>query len=133
MWTFRSTVTKEVPYSRLVDTSPSNLPTKLDSDSNLHSDKSKLSVLETGELQPKNSVSDSKLAVDYFTTSSDVKSEVSSIKSDILNLKSPISGRNAPFPEATTPQMSASFNASESHHSLGGLISNEEKLLKEVS
>uniref|UniRef100_A0AAR5PXF3 Bridge-like lipid transfer protein family member 1 C-terminal domain-containing protein n=1 Tax=Dendroctonus ponderosae TaxID=77166 RepID=A0AAR5PXF3_DENPD len=126
----KSTVTKEVPYSRLVDTSPLNLPTKLDSDSKLHSDKSKLGVMETAELQPKNSASDSKLAVDYFTTTSDIKSEVSSIKSDILNMKSDIYGRNAI--ESTTPQMSASFNASESHHSLGGLISNEEKLLKEV-
>ncbi|ERL94574.1 hypothetical protein D910_11851 [Dendroctonus ponderosae] len=125
----KSTVTKEVPYSRLVDTSPLNLPTKLDSDSKLHSDKSKLGVIETAELQPKNSASDSKLAVDYFTTTSDIKSEVSSIKSDILNMKSDIYGRNAI--ESTTPQMSASFNASESHHSLGGLISNEEKLLKE--
>lgn len=61
---------RDVPYARLVDSSPSNLlPQKLDSDSKLHTEKSKsiLSVPEA-ELTPKSSVSDSKLAVDYFNS-----------------------------------------------------------------
>ncbi|XP_066144647.1 bridge-like lipid transfer protein family member 1 isoform X4 [Euwallacea fornicatus] len=122
----RSTGAKEVPYSRLIDASPANLPTKLDSDSKLHSDKTKLTVIETSDLLPKNSASDSKLAVDYFTTAADLKGEVSSIKSDIY-----LNDRNV-RDLVDSPQMSKSFNASESHHSLGGMISNEEKLLKEV-
>lgn len=56
-----------MPYSRLIETSPANLPTKLDSDSKLQCEKSKLAVSGNGsEPLPKNSVSDSKLAVDYF-------------------------------------------------------------------
>ncbi|XP_014242068.1 uncharacterized protein KIAA1109 isoform X2 [Cimex lectularius] len=62
---------KDVPYSRLVDSSPTSLlPPKLDSDSRLHaSDKARsiLSVPES-EIQPKSSISDSKLAVDYFNS-----------------------------------------------------------------
>lgn len=74
-------------------------------------------------------MSDSKLAVDYFTTTNaDLKSEVSSVKSDTSYVK----GNGSDV--VVSPQfMSKSFNASESHHSLGGMISNEEKLLKEVS
>ncbi|XP_017781272.1 PREDICTED: uncharacterized protein KIAA1109 isoform X3 [Nicrophorus vespilloides] len=59
---------KDVPYSRLVD--PAALPIKLDSDSKLHKDKAKLSVNseDDDECVPKNSASDSKLAVDYFNS-----------------------------------------------------------------
>ncbi|KAK9502019.1 hypothetical protein O3M35_012630 [Rhynocoris fuscipes] len=61
----------DVPYSRLVDASPTGLLLpKLDSDSRLHaSDKARtiLSVPEA-ETQPKSSISDSKLAVDYFNS-----------------------------------------------------------------
>ncbi|CAG9772767.1 unnamed protein product [Ceutorhynchus assimilis] len=126
-----SIITKEVPYSRLIDASHATLPSKLDSDSKLHSDKSKLNVIEPSDLLPKNSVSDSKLAVDYFTTTNvDLKSEVSSVKSDTFYVKNENSSKNEVL---VTPQfMSKSFNASESHHSLGGMISNEERLLKEV-
>ncbi|XP_044260636.1 transmembrane protein KIAA1109 homolog isoform X4 [Tribolium madens] len=56
---------KEVPYSRLVETCPI-LPSKLDSDSKLHTEVGKLSVTKEPEPLPKNSISDSKLAVDYF-------------------------------------------------------------------
>ncbi|KAK5638052.1 hypothetical protein RI129_012347 [Pyrocoelia pectoralis] len=52
---------KDVPYSRLVDA----LPPKLDSDSKLHFEKGNLNVPDK-ETLPKNSISDSKLAVDYF-------------------------------------------------------------------
>lgn len=62
---------KEVPYSRLVET---NLSTKLDSDSKLQCEISKLTVTGEGiDLLPKNSVSDSKLAVDYFNSPTEVR------------------------------------------------------------
>lgn len=59
-----------MPYSRLIETSPANLHNKLDSDSKLQCEQSKLSVSSGSELLPKNSISDSKLAVDYFNGSS---------------------------------------------------------------
>lgn len=65
-----SNVTRDVPYTRLMDHSPTNiLPPKLDSDSVLNAERSKsiLNVPET-EGAPKSSASDSKLAVDYFNT-----------------------------------------------------------------
>ena len=63
-------VTRDVPYTRLMDHSPTSiLPPKLDSDSMLNTERSKsiLNVPET-EAAPKSSASDSKLAVDYFNT-----------------------------------------------------------------
>lgn len=67
-----SSHTREVPYSRLVDSSPTSTfpPTKLDSDSRLNTLGSILSVPENGEYEgtPKSSISDSKLSVDYFNT-----------------------------------------------------------------
>lgn len=71
-WLFyRSNILKEVPYSRLLET---NLSTKRDSDSKLQSEVSKLTTNGTSpELLPKNSVSDSKLAVDYFNSSVEVR------------------------------------------------------------
>lgn len=62
----RSSIMKEVPYARLVETCPSMLPCKLDSDSKLHTDVGKLAVNTDPDPLPKNSISDSKLAVDYF-------------------------------------------------------------------
>ncbi|XP_050315619.1 transmembrane protein KIAA1109 isoform X2 [Anthonomus grandis grandis] len=127
----KSSIVKEVPYSRLIDSSPSNLPTKLDSDSKLNSDKTKLNVAETSDLLPKNSVSDSKLAVDYFThNNGDVKSD--EVKTDISVIKREENGRKSNEVIVTPQFMSKSFNASESIHSLGGMITSEEKLLKEV-
>lgn len=67
---FRSAIIKEVPYARLIETCPPLLTTaKLDSDSKLHMEKGKLCVASTEvDMPPKNSVSDSKLAVDYFNS-----------------------------------------------------------------
>lgn len=71
MFRFRSSLLKDVPYSRLVDTCNVILPVKLDSDSKLHTDKPKIAVVvPENELIPKSSASDSKLAVDYFNSSS---------------------------------------------------------------
>lgn len=62
---FRS---KDVPYSRLVEACPTILPIKLDSDSKLHFEKGKSALnVPDNEPLPKNSISDSKLAVDYFS------------------------------------------------------------------
>ncbi|CAG9815067.1 unnamed protein product [Phaedon cochleariae] len=119
----KSSLLREVPYSRLMETSPSNLPSKLDSDSKLQCDKSKLSVGDdASELLPKNSISDSKLAVDYFNT-------------PFTELKEPFSlSQSGPSSDiSVSPQPIAKpFNASESHHSLGACISTSERLQKEV-
>lgn len=119
----KSALMKEVPYSRLIDTSPSNLPTKLDSDSKLHSDKTKLNVTETSDLLPKNSASDSKLAVDYFTAS-----ENNTIKIDLLKKSSELTKGGTTNDVSV---MSKSFNGSDSQYSLGGELF-DESLLKEV-
>ncbi|KAF7285801.1 hypothetical protein GWI33_009982 [Rhynchophorus ferrugineus] len=111
----KGTLIKEVPYSRLIDTSATNLPSKLDSDSKLHSDKTKLNVIDSSDLLPKNSASDSKLAVDYFTNSELKGDMVSSVKRATGDINI----------------MSKSFNGSDSQYSLGGEVC-EEQLLKEV-
>lgn len=117
----RGSFIKEVPYSRLIETSPANLPVKLDSDSKLHAEKSKLQVATEGsEFLPKNSVSDSKLAVDYFNAP--VPEVVSSGPSSDIS----------PLP-STNDAVNVGFNVSESHHSLNGRITSfDEKLQKEV-
>ncbi|KAG8317751.1 hypothetical protein J6590_018147 [Homalodisca vitripennis] len=91
---------KDVPYARLLDASPTTLlPPKLDSDSRLHATRSILSVPEA-ESAPKSSVSDSKLAVDYFnTTAQQYNALVNSV--------------NCPS------QPSSAVISSESDHSLG--------------
>ncbi|XP_049857041.1 transmembrane protein KIAA1109 homolog isoform X4 [Schistocerca gregaria] len=69
-----------VPYSRLVDNSPTLLlPPKLDSDSKLHHPESSKSILSVPEAEapPKSSVSDSRLAVDYFTTDEETQQSTS--------------------------------------------------------
>ncbi|CAH1110220.1 unnamed protein product [Psylliodes chrysocephalus] len=114
---------KEVPYSRLIETSPANLPLKLDSDSKLQCDKSTLSVSGVGaELLPKNSVSDSKLAVDYFSATS-LESKEAFFSSQ--------SG-----PPSTDISVKPNFNkqpfvVSESHNSLSQM-SSDEKFQQEV-
>ncbi|XP_060534290.1 bridge-like lipid transfer protein family member 1 [Cylas formicarius] len=113
----KNSVTKEVPYSRLIETAPSTLPTKLDSDSKLHADRGRLNVIESSEQLPKNSISDSKLAVDYFNSPRGDFQDANRISADV---------------SVSPPMMSKSFNASESHHSLGGIVQSEEKLLHEV-
>uniref|UniRef100_A0A6P7G1L5 Transmembrane protein KIAA1109 homolog isoform X3 n=1 Tax=Diabrotica virgifera virgifera TaxID=50390 RepID=A0A6P7G1L5_DIAVI len=117
----KSALLKEVPYSRLIETSPANLPTKLDSDSKLQCDKSKLTVGDISEPLPKNSVSDSKLAVDYFSaTSVDIKEPYSLTQS------------GPPSTEVSAPSYLANkFAGSESHHSLSQM-SSEERIQKEV-
>ncbi|KAJ8956249.1 hypothetical protein NQ318_014981 [Aromia moschata] len=119
----KSTLLKEVPYSRLIESSLANLPTKLDSDSKLQCEKSKLAVGGEGaEPLPKNSISDSKLAVDYFNApAADVKDAYS------LTQSGPSSDKSV-----SPPLQTRTFNASESHHSLGGGISSDERLQKEV-
>lgn len=66
---------RDVPYSRLLDSSPTNLfPSHLDPETRLNAGnpektRSILSVpQESSESQPKSSISDSKLAVDYFNS-----------------------------------------------------------------
>lgn len=76
---------RDVPYSRLMDNS-SILPAKLDSDSKLNTiDRSKLIVnIPDADLLPKNSISDSKLAVDYFQSSLSNAIDHSSVSNQIL-------------------------------------------------
>lgn len=75
-----------MPYSRLIETCPPTLPTKLDSDSKLHTEKGKLFVsVPHGDGLPKNSISDSKLAVDYFNAP-EIQKEVVSFVSVCLVL-----------------------------------------------
>lgn len=108
----RNHTTKDgVPYARLVD-GPILLPAKLDSDSKLHTDRCK-SILDVPDTEqgPKNSVSDSKLAVDYFNSkSNDVVSD-GAIKME---------------------NGSKLVNVSESHHSLSARFDTEERLRQEV-
>ncbi|XP_075226335.1 transmembrane protein KIAA1109 homolog tweek [Lycorma delicatula] len=62
---------RDVPYARLLDSSPTSLlPPKLDSDSRLNTNERTRSILSVPEAEPtpKSSVSDSKLAVDYFNS-----------------------------------------------------------------
>ncbi|XP_069702783.1 bridge-like lipid transfer protein family member 1 isoform X3 [Periplaneta americana] len=110
--------TRDVPYARLVDNSPTNLlPPKLDSDSMLNAERSKsiLSVPET-EGAPKSSISDSKLAVDYFNTPPTKESYQQGTSNVVL---------------VTKPTLSSEVNPSESHHSLS-MDNAEENLRKEV-
>ncbi|KAL3270941.1 hypothetical protein HHI36_021446 [Cryptolaemus montrouzieri] len=118
----RSAIIKEVPYSRLIETCPPLLTTaKLDSDSKLHTEKGKLLVTSTDvELLPKNSVSDSKLAVDYFNAP----------KPDIFEI--PASSGPGSDVSVPSPGANVSLNESESQQSIGTRHSSEERLQKEV-
>ena len=82
-----SHINREVPYARLIDSSPTSAfpPTKLDSDSRLNTLGSILSVPENGECDgtPKSSISDSKLSVDYFNTHGGGQSTASDYKEDV--------------------------------------------------
>ncbi|KAK9874269.1 hypothetical protein WA026_002622 [Henosepilachna vigintioctopunctata] len=115
----RSAITKDVPYARLIDTCTPLLTTaKLDSDSKLHMEKGKLSVI-TAEIDstPKSSISDSKLAVDYFNAP---KSEVVDVQGPSMNVF------------AESPGANVSLNESMSQQSIGTRNSSEERLQKEV-
>ncbi|XP_061939071.1 bridge-like lipid transfer protein family member 1 isoform X15 [Apis cerana] len=121
---------KDVPYSRLVDASPVvQLPQKLDSDSKLHTERSK-SILSVPEIEtaPKSSVSDSKLAVDYFNASDIEPFESNSPQS------LPVVSTEINFTETmqTNIKNVDGVNISDSHHSLYVKSESEEKLKQEV-
>ncbi|XP_048267008.1 transmembrane protein KIAA1109 homolog isoform X2 [Bombus terrestris] len=126
----RGSSVKDVPYSRLVDASPVvQLPQKLDSDSKLHTERSK-SILSVPEIEtaPKSSVSDSKLAVDYFNAS-DVEPFESNSPQSL-----PVVSTEINFSESmqTSIKTVDSINISDSHHSLYVKSESEEKLKQEV-
>ncbi|XP_063234537.1 bridge-like lipid transfer protein family member 1 isoform X2 [Bacillus rossius redtenbacheri] len=111
----------DVPYAPLVDNSPTNLlPPKLDSDSKLNSECGK-SILNVPESEPlsKSSISDSKLAVDYFTSA--------------VKQQPPASTEGNMEPQvAAPPSASGEVTASDSHHSLAVAPSREDAISKEV-
>lgn len=125
----RGSNVRDVPYSRLVDASPiSQLPQKLDSDSILNTERSK-SILNVPEIEaaPKSSVSDSKLAVDYFSVQ---ESE------NLQQASSPQSWKiitTEPSPISTQFKGTESVNVSDSHHSLSAKSDSDERLKQEVS
>ncbi|XP_076753670.1 transmembrane protein KIAA1109 homolog tweek isoform X3 [Xylocopa sonorina] len=121
---------KDVPYSRLVDASPvAQLPQKLDSDSKLHAERSK-SILSVPEIEtaPKSSVSDSKLAVDYFNATDAEPFESNSPQS------LPVVSTELKFSESmqTSTKTIDGINISGSRHSLYVKSESEEKLKQEV-
>nr|CAD7595535.1 unnamed protein product [Timema genevievae] len=105
---------RDVPYARLMDHSPTNLlQPKLDSDSKLNNEhnNSTLGVPEK-EQTPKSSVSDSKLAVNYFTTAS---AEPRSLT------------------EVVIPGMGGRCNPSDTHHILDKVESVGQEVQRTVS
>ncbi|XP_026670200.1 transmembrane protein KIAA1109, partial [Ceratina calcarata] len=122
----RGSCTKDVPYSRLVDASPvAQLPQKLDSDSKLHTERSK-SILSVPEIEaaPKSSVSDSKLAVDYFNANEE-PFESNSPQS------LPIVSSELKFSDSMQTS-TKTVNMSDSRHSLYMKSESDEKLKQEV-
>ncbi|KAH0953833.1 hypothetical protein HN011_011903 [Eciton burchellii] len=120
---------KDVPYSRLIDASPiTQLPQKLDSDSKLNAERSK-SILSVPEIEtaPKSSVSDSKLAVDYFTATENVETLGSSSPQSL-----PIVPTEFNIPAQSITKDNERVNVSDSHHSLYTRTSSEERLKQEV-
>lgn len=130
----RSSILKDVPYARLIETCPAALPTKLDSDSKLHTEKGKLFVnVPHGDVLPKNSISDSKLAVDYFNAP-EIQRNKEAVSISIF--KNKFGFRLAFFQDVNDDSTAASKTAvtvSESHHSLNDRISLNEELQKQVS
>ncbi|KAG7214078.1 hypothetical protein KM043_001440 [Ampulex compressa] len=126
----RGSVVKDVPYARLVDASPvAQLPQKLDSDSKLNTERSK-SILSVPEIEtvPKSSVSDSKLAVDYFNAS-DVDPLESASPQSLPIVSTELSAAEACRGSARARQ---GVNVSDSHHSLCLRSDSEERLKQEV-
>ncbi|KAK0176217.1 hypothetical protein PV328_000373 [Microctonus aethiopoides] len=123
---------KDVPYSRLVDSSPVNqLSQKLDSDSKLNSERSKL-ILGVPEMEnaPKSSASDSKLAVDYFNATSET--EILQQSSSPHSLPT-VTATELCLSKLPTPAKSIDgVNVSDSHHSLYIRSESEERLKQEV-
>ncbi|XP_043249927.1 transmembrane protein KIAA1109 isoform X1 [Colletes gigas] len=126
----RGNSVKDVPYSRLVDASPvAQLPQKLDSDSKLHTERSK-SILNVPEIEaaPKSSVSDSKLAVDYFNASDGEPFESNSPQSlPIVSTETNLSDSMQ-----TSTKTIDGITISDSRHSLYIKSESDEKLKKEV-
>lgn len=119
---------KDVPYSRLVDASPINqLPLKLDSDSILNTERSK-SILNVPEIEtaPKSSVSDSKLAVDYFSVPENEFFQQSTSPQALKIVTT------EPSPVSTNSKGTECVNVSDSHHSLSARSDSEERLKQEV-
>lgn len=114
----------------MVDASPvAQLPQKLDSDSKLHTERSK-SILSVPEIEtaPKSSVSDSKLAVDYFNASDAEPFESNSPQSlPIVSMES----RSFDAVQTSTKTVDG-INISDSRHSLYVKSESEEKLKQEV-
>lgn len=112
----------------MIDASPvAQLPQKLDSDSKLNAERSK-SILSVPEIEtaPKSSVSDSKLAVDYFTATENVET---------FEISSPQSLPTVPTEfnlSTSTPRNGEGVNVSDSHHSLYARTNSEERLKQEV-
>lgn len=115
----------------MVDASPvAQLPQKLDSDSKLNTERSK-SILSVPEIEtaPKSSVSDSKLAVDYFNaTDVDTVEQSSSPQSlPIVPTEMSFSGTIR-----SSTKSSDRVNVSDSHHSLCVRSDSEERFKQEV-
>jgi len=124
--------TKDVPYSRLIDASPvAQLPQKLDSDSKLNTERSK-SILSVPEIEaaPKSSVSDSKLAVDYFTATENIQTLESSSPQSLPIV--PTEFNLATQSTTYRPRDGEGVNVSDSHHSLYARTNSEERLKQEV-
>lgn len=104
------------------------LPQKLDSDSKLHSERSK-SILSVPEIDclPKSSVSDSKLAVDYFGAN---ENETLRQNSSPQSLPIVATDSNS-LPGRSTKTLEA-INISDSRHSLSAQSDSDDKFQKEV-
>lgn len=104
------------------------MPQKLDSDSILNTERSK-SILNVPEIEtaPKSSVSDSKLAVDYFSVQ----------ECESFQQTSPQSWKiitTEPSPISTQFKGTESIvNVSDSHHSLSAKSDSDERLKQEVN
>lgn len=112
-------------------TSPATqLPQKLDSDSKLNAERSK-SILSVPEIEtvPKSSVSDSKLAVDYFTATENVETFESSSPQSLPTVPTEF---NLSTSIQSTTKDSEGVNISDSHHSLYARTNSEERLKQEV-
>lgn len=125
---------KDVPYSRLIDASPvTQLPQKLDSDSKLNVERSK-SILNVPEIEtaPKSSVSDSKLAVDYFTATENIEMLESTNSPQSLPVVPTEFNISASTCLTGKDEQREGVNVSDSHHSLYARTNSEERLKQEV-
>lgn len=115
----------------MIDASPvAQLPQKLDSDSKLNVERSK-SILSVPEIEtaPKSSVSDSKLAVDYFTATENVETLESSSPQSLPIVPTEF---NLSTSSQSTTKDGEGVNVSDSHHSLYARTNSEERLKQEV-